>query len=100
MIRFLFIIILPFAILSNARAADAPNPPLQSDTFDSAGVKIAYVSAGPGQPVILVHGLYSSAEMNWQLPGTFNQLAQHYHVIAFDLRGHGKSDKPVDDASY
>jgi pimeloyl-ACP methyl ester carboxylesterase len=72
----------------------------QSGSFDSNGVKIAYVTAGKGEPVILVHGLYSSAQMNWQAPGTFDLLAQHFQVIALDLRGHGKSDKPTGDADY
>jgi pimeloyl-ACP methyl ester carboxylesterase len=50
--------------------------------------------------VILVHGLYSSAWMNWDLPGTTAELARHFQVITFDLRGHGKSDKPVADSAY
>jgi len=78
----------------------AQNVATESGSFDSNGVKIAYVIAGKGEPVVLVHGLYSSAAMNWQLPGTFNLLAQHYQVIALDLRGHGKSDKPTADADY
>jgi pimeloyl-ACP methyl ester carboxylesterase len=80
------------------RAADAP--PMHTGSFDSNGVKIAYVEAGKGEPVILVHGLYSSAAMNWVMPGTFKLLTEHYHVIALDLRGHGNSGKPADDASY
>jgi pimeloyl-ACP methyl ester carboxylesterase len=81
-----------------ARADD--NSKFHTSSFDSAGVRIAYVEAGQGEPVILVHGLYSSAEMNWVLPGTFKLLAEHYHVIAPDLRGHGNSDKPTDEAAY
>jgi hypothetical protein len=71
-----------------------------SDDFDSAGVKIHYIVAGQGDPVILVHGLYSSAFINWQMPGTFNELAKHYQVIAFDCRGHGASGKPTQDGQY
>ncbi|HVT82996.1 MAG TPA: alpha/beta fold hydrolase, partial [Phycisphaerae bacterium] len=77
-------------------AAEPPKP----QSFDSKGVKISYLEAGKGEPVILVHGLDSSAAMNWVLPGTFEQLAKKYHVVALDLRGHGQSDKPADDASY
>ena len=69
-------------------------------TFDSAGVKIAYDVAGQGETVILIHGLDSSAAMNWELPGTFKELAEKYHVVALDLRGHGRSDKPEGDAAY
>jgi pimeloyl-ACP methyl ester carboxylesterase len=73
---------------------------IQSSNFDSAGVKIVYFEGGLGSPVILIHGLYSSATMNWIMPGIFQMLAQNHHVIALDLRGHGASDKPQDDASY
>ena len=62
--------------------------------FNANGVRIHYVDAGQGEPVILVHGLYSSAFINWQMPGTFKELARHYRVIAFDNRGHGQSGKP------
>jgi pimeloyl-ACP methyl ester carboxylesterase len=70
------------------------------DVFDSAGVPIAYLVAGKGEPVVLIHGLYSSAGINWQLPGTVKLLAEHYRVIALDLRGHGHSGKPKDEDAY
>jgi pimeloyl-ACP methyl ester carboxylesterase len=74
--------------------------PASADDFDSAGVKIHYVQAGKGDPVILVHGLYSSAWMNWQMPGTFRELAKDHLVIAFDSRGHGQSGKPTAEDQY
>ena len=89
-----------FACLTACLPAQADDSGKQTGSFDSDGVKIAYVTAGDGDPVILVHGLYSSAAMNWELPGTFDMLAKHYHVIALDLRGHGQSDKPTDEAAY
>jgi pimeloyl-ACP methyl ester carboxylesterase len=73
---------------------------VQSDTFDSGGVAIHYQFAGSGQPVILIHGLYSSAGINWQLPGTLKLLAESYQVFALDARGHGRSDKPEADDAY
>ena len=87
-------------LTATALCAKAAGPGNQSGTFDSAGVKIAYIEAGTGQPVILVHGLYSSAAMNWEMPGIFQTLAEHYHVIALDLRGHGQSDKPIAEDAY
>jgi pimeloyl-ACP methyl ester carboxylesterase len=66
----------------------------RADEFDSAGVKIHYVVKGHGEPVILIHGLYSSAAMNWGVPGITTELARTYQVIALDNRGHGQSDKP------
>jgi len=43
---------------------------LRADESLSNGVKIHYVVSGKGEPVILVHGLYSSAKMNWRCQAT------------------------------
>ena len=60
---------------------------IRADDFDSAGVKIHYEVQGKGEPVVLIHGLYSSAMMNWGLPGITADLARNYQVIALDCRG-------------
>ena len=73
---------------------------LHADEFNSNGVKIHYLVEGKGDPVILVHGLYSSTMMNWQAPGIMADLAKHYQVIAFDNRGHGQSGKPEAEDQY
>jgi pimeloyl-ACP methyl ester carboxylesterase len=79
----------------------APLPQeLQDKWFDSDGVKIRYVDRGAGPPVLLIHGYTRSVESNWIEPGVFADLVKDYRVIAFDLRGHGKSDKPHDPAKY
>lgn len=86
-------LLLPLLLLCHASPAAA-------DQFDSAGVPIHYTVTGQGDPVILVHGLYSSAAMNWELPGIARQLALHHRVVALDLRGHGQSGKPQGEAAY
>jgi pimeloyl-ACP methyl ester carboxylesterase len=60
------------------------------------GHRIAYVQAGSGPVVLLIHGITSSSE-NWRrvLPS----LARRFTVIAPDLIGHGESDKPRGDYS-
>jgi pimeloyl-ACP methyl ester carboxylesterase len=73
---------------------------LHADDFMSKDVKIHYEVKGKGEPVILIHGLGSSAKLNWELPGTVAELAKHYQVIAFDNRGHGRSDKPQAEGQY
>jgi len=70
------------------------------DDFESAGVKIHYSVRGAGKPVILIHGLYSSARVNWDSPGVSAHLAQHFQVITLDCRGHGESDKPTGANAY
>jgi pimeloyl-ACP methyl ester carboxylesterase len=70
------------------------------DDFNSGGVKIHYAVKGYGEPVILIHGLYSNARLNWELPGTTALLAKHFEVITFDCRGHGRSGKPTAEDAY
>lgn len=68
--------------------------------FDSNGVNIHYTISGKGEPVILIHGLYASATINWELPGIVTGLAKDFRVIALDCRGHGQSGKPDAEGDY
>ena len=63
-------------------------------------MKIHFLVEGTGEPVVLIHGLDSSARVNWQMPGTIDALARDQRVIAVDLPGYGESDKPADPAAY
>jgi pimeloyl-ACP methyl ester carboxylesterase len=77
--------------------ADEPT----AHTFNADGVQIRYLTQGTaGSPVVLIHGLHSSADMNWRLPGAMAALAKEHRVIALDLPGHGQSDKPDNEKSY
>lgn len=53
------------------------------------GVKHHYISRGEGPPVVLVHALGGTLHA-WQ--GVMDNLALHHHVVALDLRGHGRSE--------
>jgi pimeloyl-ACP methyl ester carboxylesterase len=66
----------------------------------SDGVKIHYLEAGDGPPVVLVHGYTGTAEGNWFLNGVAQALATNHRVVAIDCRGHGKSEKPHDPVKY
>ncbi len=67
------------------------------------GVRSAYVQAGPhrlrylesgaGEPLVLVHGLGSSAMQDWGR--LVPLLGRHYHVYAPDLPGFGRSERPA-----
>jgi len=81
-------------------ASVAVAAPMRQGDFLSNGVKIHYIAQGEGEPVILIHGFSASAMMNWVMPGVFANLAKHYHVIALDNRGHGRSGKPHEIEKY
>lgn len=67
--------------------------------LDAGGIKIRYIDTGKGEPVVLLHGGTSNLE-SWIARGVVRQLETEFRVIAFDARGHGKSDKPRDPAAY
>lgn len=65
------------------------------------GAKLALYRLGEGRPVILLHGLFSSADMNWIRFGHAQLLADAgFEALMPDLRAHGDSAKPHDPASY
>jgi len=66
----------------------------------SDGVEIHYRGEGRGDPVVLLHGITGPAASNWGGPGIIGRLAEEFQVISVDQRGHGKSGKPHDAASY
>jgi len=68
-------------------------------SFD--GAELAIHRQGAGRPVILLHGLFSSAEMNWIKFGHAQKLADAgFQAIMPDLRAHGDSASPQDPAAY
>jgi pimeloyl-ACP methyl ester carboxylesterase len=61
----------------------------------SDGVQLAYHELGEGRPVVLLHGLFSDANVNWIKFGQADRIASRgFRVIMPDLRAHGLSDKP------
>lgn len=69
---------------------------------DAGGVRTRFVHAGPkgAPPVVMVHGMGGSWE---NFIANFGPLSEHFDTYAFDLVGHGYSDKPdrvLDVAAY
>ncbi len=53
--------------------------------------------AGPA--VLFIHG-FNQCHLSWARQTGDDKLAGEFRLVAFDLRGHGGSDKPVDAAAY
>ena len=54
------------------------------------GIDITYKEAGSGSDIIMIHGIFASKEIMNPL---FDYCKNDYHVISYDLRGHGESGK-------
>jgi pimeloyl-ACP methyl ester carboxylesterase len=61
--------------------------------IDAGGIKTRYVNAGPKDApvVIMVHGMGGTWE---NFIGNFAALSKHYNTYAYDLVGHGYTEKP------
>ena len=75
---------------------------MKMETFESFdGTRLALHRAGEGRPLVLLHGLFSSAEMNWIKWGHAQLLAeQGYEVLMLDFRVHGESEAPEEPEAY
>jgi non-heme chloroperoxidase len=76
----------PTSIQSWLKEPDFPRRAL----ITSDGVQLSYIRRGSGRPVVLVHGWSQCAE---EFKHQIQPLSTRYHVIAFDQRSHGESQK-------
>lgn len=68
-------------------------------SFD--GERIVWNEIGAGQPIILLHGLFSSGAINWRKYGAAAEIAgAGFRVIMPDFRAHGESASPTHAAAY
>ena len=68
-------------------------------SFD--GTRMALHRMGAGRPVLLLHGLFSNAQVNWIKFGTAGLLAERgFEAIMPDWRVHGQSESPTDPARF
>ncbi len=68
---------------------------------DGTSLALHHTGDCAGKPLILLHGLFSSAEVNWIKYGHAARLAEAgFRVFMPDLRAHGHSDAPHDPANY
>jgi hypothetical protein len=77
------------AFLARGYAAE----PIASRTADVEGVKLHYLSAGHGPPILLLHG-YAETSLMWK--PVIPLLAERATVIAPDLPGIGESSISAD----
>src|SRR2546429_9947234 len=84
-------VILGVGLSHLASAAEAQSPTAIDDRYAEVnGVKLHYLVAGKGNPVILLHGYAQNSHM-WR--PLMKELAKTHLVVAPDLRGFGDSAK-------
>ena len=78
------------ALTAAALAASFP----ATSKFSFRGHNCAYVTAGSGPPILLLHGFAGSSYNCWR--STVPELAKTHTVYSMDLLGQGQSDQPAD----
>ena len=96
---------LPIAVLAVALAFAAPHgahaedglPAFRKEIVEAGGASVALYAeeTGEGPPILLLHGLAAST-FTWRY--LVPEFARKHRVIALDLKGFGRSDKPEDQA--
>ena len=82
---------LAFSLNPGMNAAAAPTAAIAERYATVNGVKLHYLVAGKGSPVILLHGYAQNSHM-WR--PLMKELAKTHLVVAPDLRGFGDSARP------
>ena len=52
-----------------------------------------------GPEILFIHG-FSQSHLSWIKQVTSSDLAKEFHMVTYDLRGHGNSDKPLEPERY
>jgi pimeloyl-ACP methyl ester carboxylesterase len=65
--------------------------------LDRNGVRIYYEVEGKGRPLLLTHGFAATSQMWARQRAAFSE---RFTLIVWDMRGHGRSDYPLDQAEY
>jgi pimeloyl-ACP methyl ester carboxylesterase len=87
------VVFLVFAFTINTIAQAQSRRGIEDRFAEVNGVRLHYLVAGRGDPVILLHGYAETSHM-WR--SLIPELAKTHTVIAPDLRGFGQSSKPSD----
>lgn len=89
---FLLATVVSVALLSATESAWGQAEPQSRSFLTSDGVELHYLEAGSGPTLVFVPGWTMPAEI-WE--PQLRHFASTHHVVAFDPRGHGLSDKPT-----
>lgn len=84
-------LVMSFPVFGSGKRAPDSDFPYPSKYIEVRGAKMHYVESGSGHPILLLHGNPTNVYI-WR--NIIPHLTNYGRVIAVDLIGFGKSDKP------
>ena len=89
---------LSVAIAQPGFGQDLKYKPIAVTTPDGLGISAQQWGNPAGPEILFIHG-FSQSHLSW-MRQVDSDLAKEFHIVTYDLRGHGNSDKPLDPARY
>ena len=74
------------------------NKPLAVTTPDGLSISAQEWGNPNGPGIVFIHG-FSQSNLSW-MRQTHSDLTKEFHIVTYDLRGHGNSEKPLEAARY
>ncbi|MGI4863041.1 MAG: alpha/beta fold hydrolase [Janthinobacterium lividum] len=87
----------PTGLKHQKRPAKTSALVIKKGKIDLGDAQLYYEEAGHGAPLVLLHGHSFDCRM-WD--PQLAELAQHYRVIRYDMRGYGRSSLPVEGTQF
>src|SRR6202790_2615489 len=86
------------AIAQPSFGQDLKYKPIAVKTPDGLTISAQQWGNPTGAEILFIHG-FSQSHLSW-MRQTDSDLAKEFHIVTYDLRGHGNSDKPLEAARY
>jgi non-heme chloroperoxidase len=93
-----FLILVAAAAMAQPQAAAPKFRPFTVQTPDGVMISAQEWGNPNGPEILFIHG-FSQSYLSWSRQ-VRSELANSFRMITYDIRGHGESDKPLDQAYY
>src|SRR5215831_17286892 len=87
------------ALATSAQAQEQKFKAVSVKTPDGLTISAQDWGNPNGPEILFIHG-FSQSHLSWIKQVTSSDLAKEFHMVTYDLRGHGNSDKPLEPERY
>src|SRR5262245_26877521 len=87
------------ALATSAQAQEQKFKAVSAKTPDGLTISAQDWGNPNGPEILFIHG-FSQSHLSWIKQVTSSDLAKEFHMVTYDLRGHGNSDKPLEPERY